>query len=125
MIRLALVTMAACLAFGAQGAAAHGADGFDSNRTKVDVTIRTSELRDPARAEANYRRLYAAAQKACQSEGEGPKYRQADDRACEDEAMDAAVNTVDSAPLTSVYVRQKASRERQTDTHAMTATASR
>ena len=86
---LSLVT-ASALAAGALGTAC-ACEARDWTRddatTRVAVTFRTADLTDPARTPDVRARLFAAVQRACQSEGEGPKWREADDRACEAEAM--------------------------------------
>lgn len=59
----------------------------DLTPTRVAVTFKTADLNSPAKAQNVRARLYKAAQYVCESEGEGPKWREADDRACEAEAM--------------------------------------
>ena len=62
----------------------------DRTPQKVAITFQSADLRDPAKAEAVRMRLLKAAQYVCESEGAGPKWREADDRACESEAMQKA-----------------------------------
>jgi UrcA family protein len=62
----------------------------DLTPTRVAVTFKTADLSNPAKAQNVRARLYKAAQYVCESEGEGPKWREADDRACEAEAMQKA-----------------------------------
>jgi len=89
-MKILSLVMASALAAGALGTAcaceAHDWARDDAT-TRVAVTFRTTDLSDPARTPDVRARLFAAVQRACQSEGEGPKWREADDRACEAEAM--------------------------------------
>jgi UrcA family protein len=62
----------------------------DLTPTKTRVVFRNADLNDPAKAQTVRAQLYRAAQYVCESEGEGPKWRQTDDRACEAEAMQKA-----------------------------------
>ncbi|MCR6659858.1 MAG: UrcA family protein [Asticcacaulis sp.] len=72
--------------------------------TKVDVTFPTRQLDDPAETKAVYARLYKVVQYVCQTEGgEGPSWRIADDRACEDEAMQGALQQLNKPELTALY----------------------
>ena len=104
MIR-SLICMA--LAFG--GLLAGGnALAEDANISHAKVVLSDRQLNDPAQAGAVYAKLYRAAQKACQSEGEGPAWRLSDDRACETEAMKAAVGRLDRPQLTQFFAKLKA-----------------
>ena len=84
--------------------AAPGAFAQEPGITKVDVTFQTRQLQDPAEAKAVYARLYKAVQYVCQTDGgEGPSWRIADDRACEDEAMHGALQQLNMPELTALY----------------------
>ena len=77
----------------------------DQGTTKLDVTFTTKQLQDPAEAKAVYARLYKAVQYVCQTDGgEGPSWRIADDRACEDGAMREALQQLNITELTALYV---------------------
>jgi UrcA family protein len=79
--------------------------GWEPGTTKVDVMFETRQLQDPAEAKAVYARLYKAVQYVCQTDGgEGPSWRIADDRACEDEAMQGALRQINMQELTAFYV---------------------
>jgi UrcA family protein len=72
--------------------------------TKVDITFKTRQLADPAEAKAVYARLYKVVQYVCQTDGgEGPAWRIADDRACEDEAMQGALQQLNRPELMALY----------------------
>jgi UrcA family protein len=72
--------------------------------TRVDVTFKTRQLQDPAEAKAVYARLYKVVQYVCQTEGgEGPSWRIADDRACEDDAMRGALQQLNMPELKALY----------------------
>lgn len=72
--------------------------------TKVDVTFPTRQLTDPAETKAVYARLYKAVQYVCQTDGgEGPSWRIADDRACEDEAMKGALQQLNIPEVMALY----------------------
>ena len=72
--------------------------------TKVDITFKTRQLADPAEAKAVYARLYKVVQYVCQTDGgEGPSWRIVDDRACEDEAMQGALQQLNRPELTALY----------------------
>jgi len=76
----------------------------ESGTTKVDITFQTRQLQDPAEAKAVYARLYKAVQYVCQTEGgEGPSWRIADDRACEDDAMHGALRQLNIPALMALY----------------------
>ena len=83
--------------FAAQNASAQ------DNVSRVDVTFKTRDLRDPARAEAVYGQIEKAAKKACWTEEEGPAWRIEDDRACEQQAVDEAVADLHSAEMNRVH----------------------
>lgn len=84
--------------------AAPGAFAQEPGTTKVDVTFQNRQLHDPAEAKAVYARLYQVVQYVCQTEGgEGPSWRIADDRACEDEAMRGALQQLNIPELTALY----------------------
>ncbi|HTM82126.1 UrcA family protein [Asticcacaulis sp.] len=72
--------------------------------SKVDITFKTRQLQDPAQAKAVYARLYKVVQYVCQTDGgEGPTWRIADDRACEDEAMQGALQQLNRPELMALY----------------------
>ena len=73
-----------------------------TNESDVRVTL-NGDLNDPVRARDAYSRLYAAAQDACWTKGQGPQWRAADDRACEQEAMGEAVAAINNRQLTHIY----------------------
>jgi UrcA family protein len=86
--------------------AAPAAFAQEPGTTKVDVTFPTRQLADPAEAKAVYTRLYKVVQYVCQTEGgEGPSWRIADDRACEDEAMQGALQQLNRPELTALYIQ--------------------
>ena len=85
--------------------AAPAAFAQEPGTTKVDVTFTTRQLHDPAEAKVVYARLYKAVQYVCQTDGgEGPSWRIADDRACEDEAMKGALQQLNVPELTALYI---------------------
>jgi len=69
----------------------------DVTPTRVAVTFPNADLANPARASDIHSRMLKAAQFVCESEGEGPKWREADDRACETEAMQKAEQQLKAA----------------------------
>jgi UrcA family protein len=84
--------------------AAPVAFGQDQGTTKVNITFPNRQLQDPAQAKAVYARLYKAVQYACQTEGgEGPSWRVAADRACEDSAMRGALQQLNRPELMALY----------------------
>ena len=94
------------LSFALSGAllAAPAAFAQEPGTTRVDVTFKIRQLQDPAEAKAVYARLYKVVQYVCQTEGgEGPSWRIADDRACEDEAMQGALQQLNKPELTALY----------------------
>ena len=99
MLRAVFMTgLMAGAIFAAQTASAQ------DNVSRVDVTFEARDLRDPARAEAVYGQIEKAARKACWSEGEGPAWRIADDRVCEQQAVDEAVADLHSAEMNRLHV---------------------
>lgn len=99
MLRMALM-LAVSPALSAAPAAFAQAPGV----TKVGVSFPTRQLQDPAEAKAVYARLYKVVQYVCQTGGgEGPSWRIADDRACEDEAMQDALQQLNRPELTALY----------------------
>ncbi len=73
--------------------------------TKVNVTFETRQLQNPVEAKAVYARLYKVVQYVCQTDGgEGPAWRIADDRACEDDAMRDALQQLNMPELKAFYV---------------------
>jgi UrcA family protein len=100
MLRLALG-----FAFLAGLFSAPAAFAQEPGTTKVDVTFPTRQLHDPAEAKAVYARLYKVVQYVCQTDGgEGPAWRIADDRACEDDAMQGALKQLNVPQLSALYV---------------------
>lgn len=84
--------------------AAPAAFAQEAGVTKVDITFKIRQLTDPAEAKAVYARLYKAVQYVCQTDGgEGPTWRIADDRACEAEAMQGALQQLNRPELTAHY----------------------
>jgi len=67
------------------------AQAQDANPYRTSVTFNTASLKTPEGAEAAYRELYKAAQVVCDTQEAGPKWREADDRACERQAVADAV----------------------------------
>jgi UrcA family protein len=88
-MRFISIITASALVVGALGASL-ACSAQDRTPQKVAITFKSADLRDPAKAEAVRVRLLKAAQYVCESEGEGPKWREADDRACESEALQKA-----------------------------------
>ena len=85
--------------------AAPAAFAQEPGTTRVDVTFKIRQLQDPAEAKAVYARLYKVVQYVCQTEGgEGPSWRIADDRACEDEAMRGALQQLNVPEVTALYM---------------------
>lgn len=62
----------------------------DTTPTQVNITFSNADLADPTKAADIHDKLLKAAQFVCESEGEGPAWRQADDRACETDAVQTA-----------------------------------
>jgi len=96
------IMIAAALAGGALGGLALSASAApldEATTGKVQVTFADRDLKDPARAGAVYDRLYTAAQEACDSKEPGPAWRAADDRLCEQQAMDEAVSELGSGEV--------------------------
>ena len=84
--------------------AAPAAFAQEPGTTKVDITFKARQLADPAEVKAVYARLYKVVQYVCQTDGgEGPSWRIADDRACEDEAMHGALQQLNMPGLTALY----------------------
>jgi UrcA family protein len=101
MVRIALGIALLSGLFAASAALADSEPGT----TKVDVTFETRQLEDPAQAKAVYARLYKAVQYVCQTDGgDGPLWRLADDRACENDAMKGALQQLHRPELTALYV---------------------
>jgi len=98
-----MIRMISAFAF-AIVATASAAPGFaqDTNHSRVTVRL-AGNFDDPSQAGDAYRRLYEAAQEVCWSKGEGPWWRSADDRACENEAMNEAIAKLDQPQLTRLH----------------------
>ncbi len=102
---LARITLVAALvtatAFGTVAAAR--AATLDENEKIVPVTFTAKELATPEKAEKAYARLYRAVQSACDTEQPGPSWRLADDKLCEDEAMQGALRDINNTTLSKLY----------------------
>jgi UrcA family protein len=99
MLRIALALAVSSALFAAPAAFAQ-----EPGVSRVDVTFKTRQLQDPAEAKAVYARLYKVVQYVCQTDdGEGPSWRIADDRACEDDAMHGALQQLNRPELMALY----------------------
>lgn len=108
MIRqIACLTFVACTALGATGVMAQ-----DLTPDRVKVTFANSDFKTQEQTQAVYRKLYQVAQYVCESEGAGPKWREADDRACERQAMNDAVTDLHQPALTKLNMQMDADPDR-------------
>jgi len=108
MIRhIVCLSLVACTTLAASGVMAQ-----DLTPSRVTVTFADSDFKTREQAQKVYRKLYQVAQYVCESEGAGPQWREADDRACERQAMNDAVTDLNKPELNKVHTRMDADPER-------------
>jgi UrcA family protein len=104
MLRIALGVALVSGLVAAPVAFAQGRE-VEPGATRIDITFQTWQLEDPTEVKAVYARLYKAVQYVCQTDGgDGPLWRVADDRACEDDAMRGALQQLKRPELNALYV---------------------
>jgi len=97
------------LAFSAAIALAPAAQAGDQSPPyKVTVSFKDIDFNRPEAVEALYKRLQYASKVACDTLEPEVPYREADDRACEREAVQGAVRDVDRPALTALHARASA-----------------
>ena len=106
----ASLVLSAALSF---ASAAHADDQSPPDR--VPVSYRDVDFNRPEAVEALYKRLQFASKVACDTLEPEVPYREADDRACEREAVQGAVHDVDRPALTALHARAAAGQLAMTD----------
>lgn len=86
--------------------AAHAGDRLPPN--KVAVSFRDVDFDRPETVETLYKRLQYASKVACDTLEAEERFREADDRACERDAVKGAVRDIDRPALTALDARADA-----------------